>query len=59
MLVKNELAGSYCKLVSSCCELVGGLDDDDIISTLALTISLNVGEAVVNYQMIFPAKAQG
>lgn len=52
MLVKDELADSYC-------EPVGGLDDDNIISTLYLTISLKVGEVVVDYQMIYPANAQG
>lgn len=50
MLVKDKLAG--------CCELGGELEDDDIISTSALRISLKVDEALDDYQMILPAKAQ-
>lgn len=53
MLVKEELADGYYKLV-------GGLDDNDIIiSTLVLRISLKVNEALVDYQMILFTKAQG
>lgn len=52
MLVKDELA-------NSCGKRVGGLDDDNIISTLTLILSLKDDEVAVDYPMIHPEKAQG
>lgn len=52
MLVKNELANGYCKLVN-------GLDNNNIIiSILALRIFLKVNKALIDYWMIIFAKTQ-